>query len=209
MRLTSAFVYFFKVYMIDFGLSERYCDCSMQHLPNRSRYGIGTPLFSSTNTHFRMTPSRRDDLESLGYMLIFFLKGTLPWEGMKGKKASQTWEMIAEKKLGTSIEDLCMECPKEFSFFLQYCRKLEYAETPDYEALRSLFKVVAKRLELEYDCEFDWVRLRKQQLAEEAAEAAAAAEKTVEPELPSPPPTSEVETCSSDFEGRMNDLSLD
>lgn len=147
-----------KVHMIDFGLSERFCDYTMKHTPNKSRYGVGTPLFSSVNTHYKNTPSRRDDMESLALMLIFFYKGGLPWEGLKGRKVSQTWDKIAEKKRDTTVEELCEGMPEEFSIFLHYCRKLEYEEKPDYQFIRVMFRILAKKMDFEYDCEFDWVK---------------------------------------------------
>lgn len=83
--------------------------------------------------------SRRDDLESLGYCLIYFLAGRLPWQGMKAT-SKHKYEHIMEKKMGTAPEILCRGLPVEFCSFLKYARSLKFDETPDYSYLRSLFK---------------------------------------------------------------------
>jgi hypothetical protein len=78
----------------------------------------GTPRYASINNHLGIEQSRRDDLESIGYVLIYFLKGTLPWQGLKAKNAQKKYRMILEKKQQVSIAQLCQGCPSQFAEFL-------------------------------------------------------------------------------------------
>lgn len=100
--------------------------------------------------------SRRDDLESLAYMLIYFMRGTLPWRKLKGSTTSETWDLIKAKKLETAPL-LTIGLPPEFEIFYTYVRGLEFGDLPDYEGLRGLLRGLAEREGIEYDGEFDWV----------------------------------------------------
>jgi len=84
--------------------------------------------------------SRRDDMESLGYVMMYFNRGVLPWQGMKANTKQQKYEKISEKKMSTPIEVLCKGSPAEFSMYLNYCRSLRFEEQPDYMYLRQLFR---------------------------------------------------------------------
>nr|XP_009803014.1 PREDICTED: casein kinase I isoform delta-like [Nicotiana sylvestris] len=84
------------------------------------------------NTHLGIEQSRRDDLESLGYVLMYLLRGSLPRQGFKASTKEQKYEKIREKKVSTSIEDLCRGYPTEFALYFQYCRSLQFEEEPDY-----------------------------------------------------------------------------
>lgn len=99
--------------------------------------------------------SRRDDLESLAYMLIYFLRGTLPWRKIKGSTTAETWDLIRDKKLETQ-HLLTVGLPAEFDVFYKYARGLEFEDLPDYDGLRALFRGLAERQGIEYDLEFDW-----------------------------------------------------
>lgn len=100
--------------------------------------------------------SRRDDLESLAYLLIYFMRGTLPWRKLKGSTTAETWDLIRDKKLETAPL-LTVGLPSEFEVFYSYVRGLEFGDLPDYEGLRQLFRSLAEREGIEYDGEFDWV----------------------------------------------------
>lgn len=93
-------------YIIDFGLAKRYTDRKTgEHIPYKEGKPItGTARYSSIATHLGIEQSRRDDLEAIGYMLIYFMKGTLPWQGLGGKTREEKYEAIKDKKLSTSIE---------------------------------------------------------------------------------------------------------
>ena len=127
------------------------------HIPYHQddHHGVGTCLFAAINTHLGIECSRRDDLEALAYMLIYFLRGTLPWRKIKGSTVSETWDMIRDKKIETEAV-LTVGLPPEFDIFYKYVRALEFDDLPDYEGLRALFRGLAERQGIEYDGVFDW-----------------------------------------------------
>jgi len=84
--------------------------------------------------------SRRDDLECLGFLLLYFMKGSLPWQGLRAKTKKEKYELIKEKKEQISVEELCEGIPSEFCTYMQAVRGLGFEERPDYSALRLLFK---------------------------------------------------------------------
>ncbi|XP_023343810.1 casein kinase I [Eurytemora carolleeae] len=105
------------VYVIDFGLAKKFRDQrTHQHIPYRENKNLtGTARYTSINTHLGIEQSRRDDMEALGYILIYFLQGTLPWQGLRAKTKAQKYEKISEKKLSTPVEELCAGAPgKQF-----------------------------------------------------------------------------------------------
>nr|XP_015215118.1 PREDICTED: casein kinase I isoform epsilon-like [Lepisosteus oculatus] len=103
------------VYIIDFGLAKKYRDArTHQHIPYRENKNLtGTARYASINTHLGIEQSRRDDLESLGYVLMYFNLGSLPWQGLKAATKRQKYERISEKKMSTPIEVLCKGYPCE------------------------------------------------------------------------------------------------
>ena len=127
------------IYLIDFGLSKRYKNPKThQHIPYREGRALtGTARYVSINTHLGIEQSRRDDLESIGYMLIFFLKGVLPWQGLKN--CNEKYTRIMEKKLQIPTEILCYGLPDEITYYLNYCKTLRFEDRPDYDYLRGLF----------------------------------------------------------------------
>ena len=100
---------------------------------------IGTPRYASINNHLGIELSRRDDLESICYVLIYFMKKKLPWQNVLGKNQKEKYKKILEKKLTVPIEVLCRDIPKEFLTMLDYSRSLRYDERPDYDFLKGLF----------------------------------------------------------------------
>lgn len=127
------------IFLVDFGLSKRYKNSkNYQHIPFRDgRMLIGTARYVSINTHLGIEQSRRDDLESIGYVLVFFLKGSLPWQGLKA--GNDKYSRIMEKKLQIPTEILCYGLPDEIVHYLNYCKSLRFEDRPDYDYLRSLF----------------------------------------------------------------------
>lgn len=113
-----------QVHIIDFGLAKKYRDPkSHLHIPYRENKNLtGTARYASINTHLGIEQSRRDDMESLGYVLMYFLRGSLPWQGLKAATKRQKYEKISEKKMATPIEVLCKGFPLEFVTYFQYCR---------------------------------------------------------------------------------------
>ena len=147
-----------RIFIIDFGLAKKYMSSTGEHIKYREGKGLtGTARYASVNTHLGIEQSRRDDLESLGYVFLYFLKGSLPWQGLKARNIKDKYEKIKEKKILTKIDDLCNGLPEEFNKYMTYCRKLKFTEKPDYAYLRNMFKNLARSMEIEYDYQFDWV----------------------------------------------------
>ncbi|CAO3664884.1 unnamed protein product [Rhizopus stolonifer] len=151
------------VFLIDYGMAKLYRDPkTKQHIPYRERKSLsGTARYMSINTHLGREQSRRDDLESLGHVFMYFLRGSLPWQGLKAATNKQKYEKIGEKKQTTPVKELSEGFPEEFGIYLQYVRKLGFEETPDYDFLRELFNKVLYRLGETDDGIYDWMLLSK------------------------------------------------
>ncbi|CAL9734282.1 casein kinase I homolog Hrr25p [Monosporozyma servazzii] len=150
------------VHLIDFGLSKKYRDFNThRHIPYRENKSLtGTARYASVNTHLGIEQCRRDDLESLGYIFVYFCKGSLPWQGLKATTKKQKYDRILEKKLSVNVDTLCQGLPIEFKDYLNYCKNLKFDERPDYLYLARLFKDLSIKLEYHNDHLFDWTMLR-------------------------------------------------
>lgn len=146
------------VHVIDFGLAKKFQD-RRQHIPlrNSGRHGVGTSVFASLNTHLGIESSRRDDIESLAYTLIYFAAGTLPWQDLPTSNQPSTWDAIYRMKL-EFLPILGVGLEPEFGMLLTYARSLAFSEKPSYEQLRALFRGLAARREIQYDGVFDWFK---------------------------------------------------
>lgn len=146
------------VFIIDFGLAKRYRDSKTHnHIPYREGKSLtGTARYVSINTHLGVEQSRRDDLESLGYVFLYFVKGLLPWQGLKAMSKREKYEKIMEKKMTTPVQSLCKHLPFEFATYVSYCRSLRFGDRPDYIYLRRLLKDLLFREGCYYDFVFDW-----------------------------------------------------
>ncbi|GAA5931317.1 casein kinase I homolog [Sporobolomyces koalae] len=149
------------VHVVDFGMAKQYRDPkTKQHIPYRERKSLsGTARYMSINTHLGREQSRRDDLEALGHVFMYFLRGGLPWQGLKAATNKQKYEKIGEKKQSTPIKELAEGFPEEFAIYLNYVRKLGFEETPDYDFLRELFTKVLKNSGEVEDGVYDWMLL--------------------------------------------------
>ncbi|KAJ9297841.1 hypothetical protein DTO271G3_4062 [Paecilomyces variotii] len=149
------------IHVVDFGMAKQYRDPkTKQHIPYRERKSLsGTARYMSINTHLGREQSRRDDLEALGHVFMYFLRGGLPWQGLKAATNKQKYEKIGEKKQTTAIKDLCDGFPEEFSKYLSYVRNLGFEDTPDYDYLRDLFTQALKNTGEVEDGEYDWMKL--------------------------------------------------
>ncbi|KNE69454.1 CK1/CK1/CK1-D protein kinase [Allomyces macrogynus ATCC 38327] len=180
------------VNVIDFGLAKKYRDPRTGlHIPYREGKNLtGTVRYTSINTHLGIEQARRDDLESLGYVLLYMLRGSLPWQGIKATTKKEKYDKIMEKKMTTPVDVLIRGCPNEFAIYLNYCRSLRFDERPDYSYLRRLFRELFIREGLSYDYRFDWTIKQEEEQARKAmlqtrAPLAAQAPKPV----PTPPLT--------------------
>ncbi|PPR94376.1 hypothetical protein GOBAR_AA26293 [Gossypium barbadense] len=126
--------------------------------------GGRTARYASVNTHLGVEQSRRDDLESLGYVLMYFLRGSLPWQGLKAGTKKQKYDKISEKKMLTPIEVLCKSYPSEFTSYFHYCRSLRFEDKPDYSYLKRLFRDLFIREGYQFDYVFDWTIRRYPQV---------------------------------------------
>ena len=128
------------IYIIDFGLARRFKDKKTgAHTPYReNRQMIGTVRYASINTQIGIEQSRRDDVEAVGYVLVYLALGRLPWQRAGKEKGKGHLAKVLEKKLITPPEILCKKLPKQFSFIFQYIRKLKFEERPDYNMMKCL-----------------------------------------------------------------------
>ena len=147
-----------KVFLIDFGVSTTYIDPRTgEHAMFTDNNGlVGTAYYVSVNTHLGEQQSRRDDLESIMYMLIRFFKGKLPWQDIKIKSVEERNEKITQKKIQTALDELCQGMPQEFLTVLSEIRKLRFDSTPKYAHFRRLFSTLFVKQGYTYDGLFDW-----------------------------------------------------
>ncbi|KAB5537655.1 hypothetical protein DKX38_015188 [Salix brachista] len=155
-----------QVYIIDYGLGKKYRDLQThKHISYRENKNLtGTARYASANTHLGVEQSRRDDLESLGYVLMYFLRGSLPWQGLKAGTKKQKYDKISEKKMLTPVEVLCKNYPSEFTSYFHYCRSLRFEDKPDYSYLKRLFRDLFIREGYQFDYVFDWTILKYPQI---------------------------------------------
>lgn len=152
------------VYIIDFGLAKKYRDHKTHlHIPYRENKNLtGTARYASINTHLGIEQCRRDDLESLGFVLMYFNRGSLPWQGLRAATKKQKYQKISDRKVSTPINELCKNHPPEFATYLRYCRSLRFDDRPDYAYLRGLFRDLYLREGFADDCIFDWTLMKDQ-----------------------------------------------
>eukprot|EP00443_Scrippsiella_acuminata_P038985 CAMPEP_0115245044 /NCGR_PEP_ID=MMETSP0270-20121206/40304_1 /TAXON_ID=71861 /ORGANISM="Scrippsiella trochoidea, Strain CCMP3099" /LENGTH=350 /DNA_ID=CAMNT_0002660207 /DNA_START=31 /DNA_END=1083 /DNA_ORIENTATION=+ len=144
------------LYLIDFGLSCRYWDKKHAKMTTGNSL-TGTARYASVNTHRGCTQSRRDDLEAIAHMLIYILRGALPWSGLAAKTQKEKFQKIADTKEAYNMDELCQGHPDEFKAFLRYSRDLDFKSRPDYEMLQSSFTDLRHRLGILEDWELPWL----------------------------------------------------
>ena len=147
------------IYLIDFGLAKKYKSSKGNHEHikySENKKLIGTARYASINALKGCEQGRRDDMESLGYVLMYFLRGNLPWQGLKLSKRDDRNKKIYEVKKETSAEQLCVGYPKQFCEYIRYTRNLKFEQEPNYDYLKRLIYSVMNRYEYNFDFLFDW-----------------------------------------------------
>lgn len=160
-----------QVNVIDFGLAKKFRDPRTYiHIPYREHKNLtGTARYASIHTHLGVEQSRRDDMESLAYMLIYFCRGSLPWQGLKATTKKQKYDRIMERKMTTSSDALTRGLPVEIALILNYARSLRFDDMPDYLYLRRLVRDLFNKSHYRYDYIFDWTVIKWQKLKEKEA----------------------------------------
>mmetsp|Transcript_20394 Transcript_20394/g.38197 ORF Transcript_20394/g.38197 Transcript_20394/m.38197 type:complete len:334 (+) Transcript_20394:24-1025(+) len=175
-----------QVYLIDFGLAKRYFDPrSRQHIPYKEGKSLtGTARYASISTHIGIEQARRDDVESLIYVLIYLMKGNLPWQGLQARNRKEKYDRIMEVKMNSQLAVLCTDLPAEFETLLHYARTLRFTDAPDYDYCKRLLREAFARHSFVLDYAYDWSVPR---LPEPAEETKSQPVRPVPAEVPSRP----------------------
>ncbi|CAE8614382.1 unnamed protein product [Polarella glacialis] len=165
------------VHIIDFGLARPWQNSkTKEHIPyQEGKKLVGTARFASVNTHLGIQQTRRDDLEAVGYLLIYLRRGRLPWQGVGAADGDvQKYERIMDMKMSMKPEEICKGEPAQFATYLKYCRSLGFEDRPDYAQMRKLFKDLLLHQKGVGTCDvaaslpFDWETQRPSELAPSA-----------------------------------------
>ena len=155
------------IYMTHFNSAKSYIDKNtLEHIKIKykaSNKFTGNYIFASVNALRGLELSRRDDLESFGYILIYFLKGSLPWEHTKSLNISEQIRKIYQIKKNYNLSILCDGIPEEFKLFLNYVKSLSFQEEPDYNYCFSLFYGIFKNMNILNDGIFSWNQEKKKE----------------------------------------------
>lgn len=139
----------YKIYVVDFGLSKKWFKNGQHIKLNVGRSMIGTARYTSKNIHCGIEASRRDDLESIGYMMVYLSKGRLPWQGLKKSSGD---DKIGDIKMMINLSDLCEGMPDCFFKYIEYCRNLQFKQTPSYQYIIELFENYAHTNKISLKC---------------------------------------------------------
>ena len=161
------------IYVIDFGLAKPYKNpANGEHIPYKIGKNLtGTARYASINTHLGCEQSRRDDLEGILYVVLYLLKGSLPWQGQVAKNKQEKYKKIQEAKEATSIDTLCTGLPgipfitlltiiDQLKVLLKYARALKFEETPKYDQMHKLLKEIADHNSFQLGAAFDWANAK-------------------------------------------------
>lgn len=145
------------IYLIDFGLSKRFINNKGEHIQMKDKQPIvGTLRYISINMHKQLEQSRRDDLESLLYVIIYFILGDLPWMNIKTKTRKEKYTKIYQIKCNTVPDILCNKLPEEFKKIFDIVLKLEFTERPNYDSILTIIQQFMNNYGFKYDLLFDW-----------------------------------------------------
>ncbi len=145
---------------MNYSYAKKYRDRDThEHIPYREGKRLtGTPRYASINALRGLEQSRRDDLESLGYVLVYLFKGKLPWQGLRASNKDEKYRMIGKQKQKISLRKLCKDMPRQFVDYFRYVKGLAFEEHPDYSYLCGLFRKAMDREGLVDDGAFDWMK---------------------------------------------------
>ena len=152
-----------KLFIIDYGLAKKYRDQNtLQHIQYSDGKSLtGTARYASINALRGVEQTRRDDMEALGYVFVYLLKGSLPWMGVAGRDRNQKYQQILECKKRIKVEELCEGLPNEFAVYLRSVKNLEFAEEPNYAEYRKMFRNLFMKKKFVFDYEYDWTAVIK------------------------------------------------
>ena len=148
-----------RIFIIDFGLARTYWDSprNKRHkAPQTGLMPVGTARYASLWTHQGVSQSRRDDLEGIGFVLIYFLLARLPWQGLTLYSKHEKWSRIYSVKANTSLKTLCKGIPRQFQEYLEYVRRLKFNQTPNYQFLIDLFKKAGTENGIDFNKSMEW-----------------------------------------------------
>ena len=146
------------VYLIDFGLAKKFRSKKGKHIKFNINNNItGTPRYCSINALRGAEQSRRDDLESCFYVIIYFFRGNLPWQNLKIKSRQERFNKIKEIKKNVNYKILCKNLPEELYNFGMYIKHLKFEEDPDYNFMRKCFYSILKKINEKNDNNFSWL----------------------------------------------------
>lgn len=145
-----------KLMIIDFGLSKCYIENGKHIKYETDKAVMGSFRYMSLNGHNGIQQSRRDDLESIGYVFLYFLNGKLPWQGIDADDAKIRNKLVGDKKRSMPPEKLCEGQPPEFAMYFRKVKELKFKEDPHYQKYIDLFMACAKNNSIEIDTKFDW-----------------------------------------------------
>ena len=150
------------IYLLDFGLAKRYRDeYTHIHIPLKENRNLtGTARYASCNAHNGLEQSRRDDMESIAYVILYFFRKKLPWQGLKCKDKNEKHAKIKEMKMSITPEKLFEGLPKEFADYLTMVKKLGFEDEPAYKSYIQMLNKLFKAKEFEMDYIYDWVTVK-------------------------------------------------
>ena len=150
------------IYLLDFGLAKRYRDeYTHIHIPLKENRNLtGTARYASCNAHNGLEQSRRDDMESIAYVILYFFRKKLPWQGLKCKDKNEKHAKIKEIKMSMTPEKLFEGLPQEFADYLTFVKKLGFEDEPAYKNYIQMFNRLFKAKEFEMDYIYDWVTVK-------------------------------------------------
>ena len=156
------------VHICDFGLCKKFIDQNGKHIPFQAGKPLtGTSRYTSISSHIGYEQSRRDDLESLAYSLIYFSRGSLPWMGIKAQNKQEKYQKILQIKLNSSVNVLCDKLPNEFIEFVKYIKNLAFDDKPDYQYLKNILGNIYDSFNYNYDIIYDFTEYLTEKEKEE------------------------------------------